>query len=275
MSECTGVSAAWCPVHGDCTCPQNEGGLAEEQDAECPLHGLASLHAEEAEAAAAEAAEEAFALRLQLSQLRQNLAAPRPWRVVDDWTAEVVAADDTVVDKFPRERRAEAVAMCERANAAAVAAVDATEGGTHRLLETVAAWAAQGARSRWNTGPSLALWDLVTDILAGKVTLGPELRMLPTEGGDYVELCSGCDQEREEPHSWAECTLGLRQEVVRGINADVDMHAPTGELARLRDTVTGIASVYQWTNRRLRAYIQTRHPELVEHDEQGNRIKRG
>lgn len=42
---CTGISARWCPVHGDCTCP-DESDLCEEW---CPLHGLASSHAEEAE----------------------------------------------------------------------------------------------------------------------------------------------------------------------------------------------------------------------------------
>ena len=39
-SECTGVSSAWCPVHGDCTCDR-EIGLDSE---ECPLHSRFSTH---------------------------------------------------------------------------------------------------------------------------------------------------------------------------------------------------------------------------------------
>jgi hypothetical protein len=44
--ECTGLSAAWCPVHGDCRCPERENAL----DAwTCPLHSPSSLHAEPVE----------------------------------------------------------------------------------------------------------------------------------------------------------------------------------------------------------------------------------
>jgi len=42
--ECTGVSARWCPVHGDCTC--EPGGDADLDEPDCPLHGTASDHAE-------------------------------------------------------------------------------------------------------------------------------------------------------------------------------------------------------------------------------------
>lgn len=55
---CTGVSARWCPLCGDCTCPFDErhgwgAGVfpsvddeREPYDDECPLHGVASQHAE-------------------------------------------------------------------------------------------------------------------------------------------------------------------------------------------------------------------------------------
>ncbi len=33
---CTGVTAKWCPIHGDCLC----------EDPQCPLHSIASTHAE-------------------------------------------------------------------------------------------------------------------------------------------------------------------------------------------------------------------------------------
>jgi hypothetical protein len=35
---CTTLEAAWCPVHGDCTCSR--------EDSRCPLHDLSSDHAE-------------------------------------------------------------------------------------------------------------------------------------------------------------------------------------------------------------------------------------
>ena len=63
--ECTGVAARWCPVHGDCICPEGEDGdpfmvLVSKapvpflhpprnyvvHDPWCPLHGLESDHAE-------------------------------------------------------------------------------------------------------------------------------------------------------------------------------------------------------------------------------------
>lgn len=41
--RCTGVSARWCPVCGDCTCPEPERSMDSER---CPLHSRASPHAE-------------------------------------------------------------------------------------------------------------------------------------------------------------------------------------------------------------------------------------
>lgn len=46
--ECTGVSASWCPVHGDCTCDkasEEVDGNETEPDRDCPLHGPNSSHA--------------------------------------------------------------------------------------------------------------------------------------------------------------------------------------------------------------------------------------
>lgn len=47
-NECTGATAAWCPVHGDCACPRTDGGPSLDHPA-CPLHGPASTHGEEPE----------------------------------------------------------------------------------------------------------------------------------------------------------------------------------------------------------------------------------
>lgn len=40
---CTGVTATWCPVHGDCTCPPDPDPLYLNADG-CPLHDTASAH---------------------------------------------------------------------------------------------------------------------------------------------------------------------------------------------------------------------------------------
>jgi hypothetical protein len=42
--ECTGLTARWCPIHGDCVCPEGWDGDMDEPD--CPLHASASQHAE-------------------------------------------------------------------------------------------------------------------------------------------------------------------------------------------------------------------------------------
>lgn len=39
---CTGVSAVWCPIHGDCTCKDPD----DKNDDDCPLHSSYSDHAE-------------------------------------------------------------------------------------------------------------------------------------------------------------------------------------------------------------------------------------
>ncbi len=39
---CSGVSAGWCPIHGDCTCKNPD----DKNDETCPLHSAASNHGE-------------------------------------------------------------------------------------------------------------------------------------------------------------------------------------------------------------------------------------
>lgn len=41
--ECTEISARWCPIHGDCICPDEEVYLDDEN---CPLHSPSSSHGE-------------------------------------------------------------------------------------------------------------------------------------------------------------------------------------------------------------------------------------
>lgn len=39
--DCTGVAATWCPIHGDCACPERAPG----DHPQCPLHSASSTHA--------------------------------------------------------------------------------------------------------------------------------------------------------------------------------------------------------------------------------------
>jgi hypothetical protein len=39
---CTGLTAAWCPIHGDCVCDRENSMDADD----CPLHNDLSHHAE-------------------------------------------------------------------------------------------------------------------------------------------------------------------------------------------------------------------------------------
>lgn len=39
---CTGLAAVWCPIHGNCRCPDRENAL---DDPNCPLHSPRSDHA--------------------------------------------------------------------------------------------------------------------------------------------------------------------------------------------------------------------------------------
>lgn len=41
-ASCTGLSAFWCPLHGDCECPDRGDAI---DDLNCPLHSPSSSHA--------------------------------------------------------------------------------------------------------------------------------------------------------------------------------------------------------------------------------------
>ncbi len=44
--RCTGITATWCPVHGDCTCSLDDSfdPVPTLNDDGCPLHDSASAH---------------------------------------------------------------------------------------------------------------------------------------------------------------------------------------------------------------------------------------
>jgi hypothetical protein len=43
--ECTGLTASWCPIHGECNCLKYEDGERDEyENTSCPLHGPSSTH---------------------------------------------------------------------------------------------------------------------------------------------------------------------------------------------------------------------------------------
>lgn len=47
---CTGITATWCPIHGDCSCPPHEYGLHYGRtldDPACRLHAPNSDHSED------------------------------------------------------------------------------------------------------------------------------------------------------------------------------------------------------------------------------------
>jgi hypothetical protein len=44
--RCTGVTARWCPICGDCSCPQAPEPPLPPADPRCPLHGDGSSHGE-------------------------------------------------------------------------------------------------------------------------------------------------------------------------------------------------------------------------------------
>jgi hypothetical protein len=41
---CTGTTAVWCPVHGDCACPRDAADERTLDDARCSLHSPTSTH---------------------------------------------------------------------------------------------------------------------------------------------------------------------------------------------------------------------------------------
>lgn len=45
MTRCTGLTAVWCPVHGDCRCREREQGNYNDRD--CPLHAPGSSHGDD------------------------------------------------------------------------------------------------------------------------------------------------------------------------------------------------------------------------------------
>lgn len=55
--ECTGISASWCPNHGDCTCERGIDGDCDFGAPMCPLHGDFSTHCIIASLPAASSAE--------------------------------------------------------------------------------------------------------------------------------------------------------------------------------------------------------------------------
>jgi len=46
VPECTGTTAVWCPICGDCSCKRDESGEFPEgqEDDSCPLHSKESAH---------------------------------------------------------------------------------------------------------------------------------------------------------------------------------------------------------------------------------------
>lgn len=50
VPACTGLTASWCPLCGDCTCPRDTSAERTLTDDGCPLHAFWSDHAEDSRA---------------------------------------------------------------------------------------------------------------------------------------------------------------------------------------------------------------------------------
>lgn len=46
QERCTGLTAIWCPVHGNCACPDDAAGERTFTDDKCSLHSASSAHAD-------------------------------------------------------------------------------------------------------------------------------------------------------------------------------------------------------------------------------------
>lgn len=50
LIDCTGVTASWCPIHGDCTCPGPFDPPPSLDNPGCALHSDRSHHSETGQA---------------------------------------------------------------------------------------------------------------------------------------------------------------------------------------------------------------------------------
>lgn len=65
--DCSGISASWCPVHGDCSCPRDvDGDVLALNDPGCPLHSETSTHGD------------MWREQLRVEQIADRLRHPRP-----------------------------------------------------------------------------------------------------------------------------------------------------------------------------------------------------
>lgn len=76
---CTGLTAFWCPVHGECTCTRTPDGECRFDAGDCPLHAVDSQHGETVELRNCEAEIEAL---------------------VDEYGIEVSALDRRTLSRF-------------------------------------------------------------------------------------------------------------------------------------------------------------------------------
>lgn len=88
-THCTPLSAGWCPVHGDCTCPQRE---VEMDSPTCPLHSSESTHGDAPpvpDAPAPEPVAAAEAMRAWCVETCEGFTGPE-WASTS-WTAQDMA----------------------------------------------------------------------------------------------------------------------------------------------------------------------------------------
>lgn len=156
---CTGSSARWCPVCGDCACgPRYEGDGADGErtldDAGCPLHGASSTHARDT---APDLAAKVLALAEALATAeRDRDAAREAWATLvaavrEEREAErghaAVRADDASRGRHLRA----AEAAVDKARHATDALISAAPAPTTVPAEVVRAYLRADARSATGT----------------------------------------------------------------------------------------------------------------------------
>jgi hypothetical protein len=89
-TDCTGIAATWCPLHGDCSCPREEDGSPVMfhgpfghgsqvvHDDDCPLHGTGSLHATTVHGGMLEVPADYEELAMAMMECRPPRESPKP-----------------------------------------------------------------------------------------------------------------------------------------------------------------------------------------------------
>lgn len=94
-NHCTGISANWCPIHGDCKCPHPD---VERNDPACPLHSEKSNHGDSNVATQFYAPSAIYCITPTTEDLARKVAAGCQPAPVTRWELPAANPDE---DKLP------------------------------------------------------------------------------------------------------------------------------------------------------------------------------